>query len=185
MKKIFPLLSVIVSVLACSNLFALTCPNNGAILDTNYTFAQVVQLCGMPAATKTYQKIASLGEEWTYYKHGFGTNTQTTVTFKSGKLENINIVDAASHANLNCRVANQLAQSAPCPASTQTLSASGICGLMIQTGNNQDYVRSACGNPAQITVTTGAAAEIKELKYNGVGRTVLAFENDKLVDWKY
>ncbi len=181
MKKLLPLLSILVS----SNLFALTCPNNGAVLDTNYSFAQVVQLCGVPAATKTYQKIGSVGEEWTYYKHGFGTNTQTTLTFKSGKLATINIVDAGSHANLNCRAANQLSQSSQCPANTQPLSASGICGMMIQAGNTQDTVRAACGNPTQITVTTGVASEIKELKYNGLGHTVLAFENDKLVDWKY
>lgn len=165
----------------------MSCPNNGSMIDTGYTVAQIFQACGQPASSRNYQKVINTNETLTYYRDILGANVKITLTFSNDKLANINIIDPRNTPNQNCQTTNQYGQivNTPCAPVEQNLLSSGVCGLLIQTGNNINYVRSICGTPASQNVISSITTNVKELTYNGISPNTLVFENGQLVDWKF
>jgi len=171
--------------LACTKTFAMSCPSNGTIIDTGYSEAQVLQLCGQPVSINAYKATTNLSEELIYYKNIHGSNIKITMLFSYGHLANINTLDAAS--NQVCQLTNQSANSvsASCASREQNVSLSNVCGQIIQVGYGIGYINSICGNPASQKVLSSVTDEMKEFTYTGPGPTVLVVKNGKLVDWKY
>src|SRR3990167_485093 len=117
--------------LCTQNIYAMSCPSTGKILDTGVSLEQTIQLCGQPVSVKM------------------------TLSFNGGKLANINILDTRNTANQTCQATNHFGQTinTPCAHQEQNLSISGVCGPLIQAGNKIDYVRYACGNPASQNIS--------------------------------
>jgi len=180
MKKALSMLCLIAS----SNIYALSCPNNGAPLNTGISIQEAIQACGQPVSSNQSQKTINISEQLVYYKNVLGKNIKVTLTFSYGKLQNINTYDS-SPTTQTCQSTNQLGQTvnAPCNPIEENSMTSGICGALIQAGNSIDAVRGTCGTPSSDTVSSTKTITYQELIYNSQGPNKLIFEDGKLVDW--
>ena len=158
--------------------YAISCPSNGKIISIGDTIAQVVEMCGDPNSTRQHTENTVVSAKWTYYKKVSGSdNSKVTILFNNMRVTNINV---ASNSK-NCR-----GNEGVCPPVNQDLTSTNLCSRIIQTGNNMQYVQSACGAPAEEKVLQSDTKEISELSYTSdVGPSVLVFENGLLTDWSH
>lgn len=168
--------------------YALSCPNNGDVLQTGYTLEQVMQHCGKPVSTNNYTTTKNDSEELIYYKNNINSdNIKVTVLVNNDRVANIHIVTNPKQCT-NATSSND--QSSPpktvttCPPTEQNVNSSSVCGRLIQIGSGINYVRSACGTPAEQKTLQTTTTQVSELTYSGAGPNVLVFENGTLTDWK-
>lgn len=145
--------------------FALSCPNNGRILDTGYSLQRVLEYCGQPLNEKRYMRTTNLVEEWTYYKSGMNnSNIRVKILMRNNNVSNISVLENGVEQNLQ---------------------SSGICGVMLQTGEGSNRVISVCGYPVTKQVLENSQVEKIELTYPGVGYRVLVLTDGVLTSWAY
>ena len=179
-RKLVTVLSAIIPTCV----FAISCPNNGTMLQEGYTIEKVMQLCGKPVATHNDTVTNNASEEWIYYKTGTNNqNAKITILFTNSRLVNIQILSDVS----NCAIAHDTNISR-CAPIEQNFTSSQICGGIIQAGDNAAFVRNTCGAPSKQTTVQGGTPSTNtatsELSYTGQSPNVLVFENGLLKDWK-
>lgn len=171
---------VILSIIFPATSFAMFCPNNFNQIDIGYTIDQVTELCGKPDTEKKVKAPPSTKnepQEWNYYLNPTkGSNRltpapvgnlKTALAFDKGKLVNISV-------------------------NGTSLLTTTICGAAISVGDDQDKVKSACGDPSFINLDSQSQARQAKLPevetttwtYSGSSDTQLIFENGKLKERK-
>lgn len=174
------MIAVAAMTLAPNLAFAFFCPTNFNQINFGDSLEQVKQVCGNPMKEETKDAKQNVPQEWSYYipqTVGMGgTSSQaqgtlkTSITFdKDNKAINISVNGVG-------------------------VGATTICGRNIALGDNQDAVKSSCGEPSFInkeqpkaptTDTTAAPAQaekVTELTYTSNPPTVLVFEGGKLTE---
>lgn len=162
MRYLLAILCVFVPMMT----FAISCPNNGSLID-NASLDQALKKCGQPTSRKDYTK--SLSETWTYYIPDSTTqrNAKVIILFNSGVIANIGVTDVDSQGiEKNVVTCN-------------------LCNAPISVGNNFTYVQSACGDPSQKKSSQENIEQVTELTYgDSLSPNTLVFVNRNLVDWK-
>jgi hypothetical protein len=169
-------------VIAPVSVFAATmqCPNNGNILQSGSSIAQVTAVCGAPQFSNSYVKTVNSTQVWSYYKPQVnGTNEKITLTFINNILTNINVISSFP----NCNPA--LEPNTQCLPIESNLQATFECGSQLNVGANTQGALAICGNPAEKRELQNVTANMTELKYQGAGQNTLVFKDGMLVDWIY
>lgn len=149
--------------------FAFFCPANFNQINFGDTLDDVKKQCGKPDKEETKEAKKNVPQEWSYYvpqtvaidtnKQAQGT-LKTSLTFdKNGKVINLTVNGIG-------------------------VGSSTICGAIIQLGDTQDKIKSACGEPSFVNKqqpadpanTPKEADKITELTYSTTPPVVLTFE---------
>ena|SRR3990167_5557674 len=146
--------------------YALSCPNNGTLLNIQDPFEKVIQKCGQATASNNYEINTIVSAEWEYYitNSVSKTNTKLIILFDHDQVVNISILVSGENE--------------------QNIQSSNICGRQIQIGNHTNYVQSVCGTPTSQKTLKSTSIQVTELKYEGVSPNTLVFKNGSLMDWK-
>lgn len=154
--------------------FAISCPNNGNILNDGDSISYVLQQCGKPKSRNDYNKIIQSTLQWDYYKSTPGSvnNIKISIYFSENRVSNISVTsnNVICHDNI-------------CNSPIQNFSSTGLCGNQISVGNTPENIRSACGQPDNEINSTPIIIPMAELRYDGAGQNTLVFKDGKLVDW--
>ena len=166
MKKIN--LAILSFIFSPSLGFAFFCPGNFNQIQIGDTMAQVQAQCGSPAQQETSEKRSEGPQEWNYYiTQTVGTSSmsqtqgtlKTQVTFDgSGKAINISVNGIG-------------------------VGSTALCGSMIQLGDTQNKVKSACGAPSLVNKQSPeeqSTSKITSFIYNTNPPVTLMFENGVL-----
>jgi len=147
------------------SIFAMPCPTNSAIIYKGNTLNEVIKQCGEPLSSKKYIKIIDLTEKWEYYK-STANNTNSykiEIIFKNNVATNIAVTNNNTFSNV---------------------SSTSICGKIINVGDNNKTISTACGQPTTHQILEENSVPIIELIYGHEAMDTLVFEGGKLVDWK-
>lgn len=157
---------ILLILLMSSCVFALSCPNNGRVLQVKDSIEEVFERCGSGISTKHYSKSIIVSSKWNYYitNQSNHTNTKLTIWFDHGQVANISVVMSGRNE--------------------QNLRSIRICRMPIQIGNTMNYVQSVCGNPLSQKILQSVTTEITEVKYGGISPDTLVLENGYLTGWK-
>jgi hypothetical protein len=152
--------------------FAISCPNNGTIIQLGDSEQAILSACGMPISRHDFKKVINQNETWTYYRHGIGaTNIKIKLSFANDSL--VNIKTETNNANNGHTIATNSASST-------------VCGRIIAAGDKPNLVQAACGLPISRKVIEQTTIDVSELLFgNAAGPDVLVFEDGKLVDWRH
>lgn len=157
-------LILLINLMLAANALALSCPNNGSVLNTG-SLEEVLQRCGKPQQKLEYTKKFDVVEEWHYYRAAGNQNTKLAVAFTHDRVVNIHITDSASNE--------------------QNLTNTGLCGNFIGVGNSKAQVQAACGIPAAKVETQNRKVQVTELKYGGSEHNnTFIYEDGKFVELK-
>ncbi len=145
------------------------CPTNFNQINTGYTEAQVVQLCGKPAQQETKEVKPGGPQEWDYF---IKQSVSTVMSYQTvGTLKMQITFDGSGHViNLNVNGIG--------------VGGTAICGALIQLNSSTDQVKAACGAPAYINTPTSTSeqpsTQVTTYTYMSNPPAVLTFENGVL-----
>lgn len=184
--KIFLLL---IALFSANNLFALSCPVTGGVIDKGDSLEEVIRRCPATYQKKTYIKTIPIAKQWIYYKPHFydAASSVVTILFRNERVQNINITDNVSPYATTCTTYAVPGYYQPylattCTPGVQNLSWSGVCGFAIGAGDTSQAVINACGLPAIEQVLQSVDVEVTELTYPTQPSETLIFENGILID---